>query len=456
MIDYSSICGKLRRSDDDVLGLGRGMHYREAKLMVRSQKFSAARSVLILLIGLYVLVSGNRTFVLAEDVTATNDKSSLPDASFAKEVAALRVEALNSGISEKTFDLAFKGRVADLSVIEDLENQPEHVRAVWDYIDRAASEVRISEGQSKLDELVKTLTRIEDKFGVDRNVVVAIWGLESAYGRSMGSKNVIGSLATLAFSGGRRAAFGRAQLLAALSILESGDIAIDEFTGSWAGAMGHTQFIPTTYLAHAVDFDGDGKRNIWTSVDDALASTANYLRVSGWRADAIWGCEVELPPGFDFSVSGYGVKSSVKEWFMLGLRPVAGAALPAIDIDASVILPTGANGPAFLVTDNFRAILRYNNATAYALGIAHLSDRLQNKAPIQKKWPFDEPPLARSEREELQKLLDDVGFSSGGVDGIIGAQTRRAVRDFQRSVKLPVDGYPSTKLLDLLRKQTAG
>ena len=432
------------------------MHFRDAKLMARSQKSSAARSVQILLIGLCALAFGNRTFVLAEDVTLTDQKPGSSDASFATKVAALRVEALKSGISAKTFDLAFQGRVADLSVIKDLENQPEHVRAVWDYIERAASPTRISEGQSKLDELNKILSGIENKYGVDRNVVVAIWGLESAYGRSMGSKNVIASLATLAFYGGRRAAFGRGQLLAALSILESGDIAIDEFTGSWAGAMGHTQFIPTTYLAHAVDFDGDGKRNIWTSVDDALASTANYLSVSGWRADTTWGCEVGLPPGFDFSLSGYGYKNAVKEWFMLGLRPAAGATLPAIDISASLILPAGANGPAFLVTDNFRAILKYNNATAYALGIAHLSDRLQNKAPIQKKWPFDEPPLARSEREELQKLLDDVGFSSGGVDGIIGAQTRRAVRDFQRSVKLPVDGYPSTKLLDLLRKRTAG
>jgi len=387
-------------------------------------------------------------------ISAVKPKSA--EVVFAEGIAALRQDAIASGISEATVDLAFEGVEPDPSVIENLENQPEHVRAVWDYIDRAASQARIAEGLSKLETLSGVLSDIEKKYGVDRNVVVAIWGLESAYGTSMGSKNVIRSLATLAFLGGRRAAFGKSQLLAALRILDSGDIDGGNFTGSWAGAMGHTQFIPTTYLAHGQDFDGDGKRNIWSSVPDALASTANYLKVSGWRFDEVWGAEAVLPDGFDFGLTGYGEKRLVREWVAIGVKPVAGGEFAKEDSDASVILPAGARGPAFIVTDNFRAILKYNNATAYALGIAHLSDRLRGRGAIQARWPMDEVPLAFREREELQKLLDDAGFSSGGVDGIIGSKTRQAVRAFQRSRKIPEDGYPSSKLLEILRKFAKG
>ena len=375
---------------------------------------------------------------------------------FAKGIASLRREAIASGISEATVDLAFEGVEPDPSVIENLESQPEHVRAVWDYIDRAASQTRILEGRSKLEALSGVLDSIEKKYGVDRHVAVAIWGLESAYGTNMGSRNVIRSLATLAFLGGRRAAFGKSQLLAALRILDNGDIDAGNFTGSWAGASGHTQFIPTTYLAYGQDFDGDGKRNIWSSVSDALASTANYLKVSGWRFDEVWGAEVVLPDDFDFELTGYGLKRPVREWAALGVKHVAGSEFPNEDTKASILLPAGARGPAFIVTGNFRAILKYNNATAYALGIAHLSDRLKGRGAIHASWPLDEVPLAFREREELQKLLDDAGFSSGGVDGIIGSKTRQAVRAFQRSRKMPVDGYPSSKFLEVLRKFAKG
>ncbi len=373
--------------------------------------------------------------------------------SFAEHVVELRALALASGISEKVLDGAFEGIEEDFSVIEKLENQPEHTNAVWDYIKRAASEDRIRQGRDKLDAYSGVLSKIEKKYNVDPAVLVAIWGLESSYGTNMGTDNAIRSLATLAAFGGRRAGFGKEQLIAALKILENGDVTPEGLTGSWAGAMGHTQFIPTTYLAHAVDFDGDGKRNIWGSVADALASTANYLRVSGWRPENVWGVEVTLPPDFDFSEAGYGQRKKVQEWAGLGVDAVAGAMLPDGDAETSLILPAGANGPRFLVTRNFRAILRYNNATAYALAIAHLADRLNDKGPIVQEWPLDEKPLGRSERAELQGLLNDVGFSPGGVDGIIGSATRKAVRQYQRSKQLPVDGYPSTKLLDMLRRE---
>ena len=292
---------------------------------------------------------------------------------------------------------------------------------------------------------------MEVKSGVDRHVIIAIWGMETSYGTFLGDMNVIRSLATLAYRGSRKD-FGRTQLLAALKILQQGDITAAKMTGSWAGAMGHTQFIPTTYRAHAVDFDGDGKRDIWNNIPDALASAANYLRVSKWRTGETWGYEVAVPRGFNYALSGTKTVKTLRQWQRLGLKRIRGQRFPRPGDRASLIVPAGARGPAFLVLNNFRSILRYNNATAYALAVGHLSDRIRGFPAFVRPWPSDDRPLARDQREELQRRLSAKGYATGGVDGVLGRQTRAAVRAYQRAVGLPVDGYPSLKLLERLRR----
>ena len=292
-------------------------------------------------------------------------------------------------------------------------------------------------------------------YGVDRHVLLAIWGVESAYGTAMGSRSVVRSLATLAVTDARRAPFWRSELITALRILQDGQTAPEAFVGSWAGATGHTQFIPSAYAAHAVDFDKDGRRDIWGTVADALASTANYLRTSGWSANAPWGFEVILPPGFDYAWSAPGRPQALSQWLAAGVRIPAGPANLQLGLPLQLVLPAGAQGPAFLVTKNFRAILRYNNATAYALAVGHLADRIAGGAPLTAAWPAGDKPLGRGEREELQRLLAARGLDTGGFDGIMGDQTRAAIRSTQRSLKLAEDGHPSFELLQRLRADPA-
>jgi membrane-bound lytic murein transglycosylase B len=332
-----------------------------------------------------------------------------------------------------------------------LENQPEHVATPWGYMNRLVSEKRIAGGREKLAEHGDLLAAIEQRFGVDRHVVLAIWGVESGYGASTGSRSVVRSLATLAAGDPRRPQFWRAELLTALSILHRGDIKLDRMTGSWAGAMGHTQFMPSSYMTHAVDFDGDGRRDIWTSIPDALASTANYLKAAGWMSGTAWGQEVVLPAGFDMALTAPGIARSRAEWEALGVTPPAGQAWKGFD-SASIVLPAGARGPVFLVSPSFRAILRYNNATPYALAVGHLADRLSGGAPIAGIWPIDDPPLARSSREELQRRLASLGYEVGAPDGVIGQQTKLAIRTFQTRAGLPEDGYAGENLLEAVRQ----
>lgn len=372
---------------------------------------------------------------------------------FARWVERLWPSARSKGVSRSTFRRAFAGVTPDPVVIEKSENQPEFVKPIWDYMDGAVSDERIEMGAQKLEEHADLLARIEQTYGVDRAVIVAIWGLESTYGTSRGDMNVVRSLATLGYTGSRRR-FGRTQLLAALQILQRGDIAPELMTGSWAGAMGHTQFIPTTYNAHAVDFSGDGNRDIWMSVADALASTANYLRASKWRAGETWGYEVALPEGFDYALAGPRIVKPLSAWSKLGIRRIRSQDFPRPADRAALIVPAGARGPAFLVLNNFRSILRYNNATAYALAVGHLSDRIRGFPPMSKPWPRDIRPLGRTQRQELQKRLGRLGYDTGGVDGIIGRRTRDAVRDYQRSKGLPPDGFPSLGLLNALRRDS--
>ncbi|WP_339844937.1 lytic murein transglycosylase [uncultured Halopseudomonas sp.] len=363
-----------------------------------------------------------------------------------------RKEAITSGINEALFDRAFAEVVPDPGILRADSSQPEFTRPVWEYLDGALSSTRISRAQRLLGEHASTLTAIEQAYGVDRHILVAIWGLESNFGSNMGDNYVIRALATLAHQG-RRPDFAHAQLLAALEILQHGDIAPVSMLGSWAGAMGQTQFIPTTYNSHAVDFDGDNKRDIWNSSADALGSAANYLKVSNWDSGQPWGAEVALVEDFDYALADISVRKTLAEWTALGVRSAQGGPLTFADDNqtASLLLPAGYRGPAFLVLNNFRSILRYNNSTSYALAIGLLAERMQGRGEIAASWPKGDTPLARSERLELQRRLKEVGYDPGGVDGIIGANTRQALRNFQIALGLPADGYPSKSLLEKLR-----
>jgi membrane-bound lytic murein transglycosylase B len=386
-------------------------------------------------------------------------QAALDAAEDARRLAALLVEvqplAALKGVSAATFARATIGLTIDGEIAGLNAAQPEHVKSAGEYVGLLVSETRIASGRDRLAENAELLARIEQRYGVDRHVLAAIWGIESAYGASRGERGVIRSLATLSATDARRAAFWRGELIAALTILERGDIAPEAMTGSWAGAMGHTQFMPSTYLQHAVDFDGDGKRDIWGAPADALASAANYLKASGWVAGLPWGIEVRLADGFDLSLSAPGVARPLAEWITLGANPVATPKLAEEPARAgggwNLILPAGAGGPAILASANFRAILRYNRAVPYAIAVGHLADRLASGGAFVSTWPAGDRGLSRAEREELQALLQSGGHDVGAIDGIIGSQTRAAIRAVQKARGWPEDGHPSAVLLERLR-----
>jgi membrane-bound lytic murein transglycosylase B len=377
-----------------------------------------------------------------------------PTQTFAEWQAAFRIDALAAGISPELFDRAFANVTPDMSVIRADRSQPEFARPVWEYLDGALSAVRVRKGQGLLYQYADILQSIEQRYGVDRQALVAVWGMESNFGSFQGDKSVIQSLATLAYEG-RRPGFAHSQLLAALQILQHGDIEPEKMLGSWAGAMGQTQFIPTTYNTHAVDFDGDGRRDIWGSPADALASTAHYLQSSGWQKGQPWGFEVQLADGFDYALADGSIRKTVAEWMQLGLKLPNGTLVPAgsEQLSAALLLPAGYRGPAFLILDNFRAILKYNNSSSYALAVSLLSERFSGTGLISGEWPKDDLPLSRSERIELQNLLSANNYEAGTADGIIGANTRKAIRTAQQSFGWPADGYPTHKLLESLRNR---
>lgn len=374
-------------------------------------------------------------------------------ANFQSCVQSLWPAARAGGITRDTFDRAFKAMTPDPKVIEQATYQPEYVRPIGEYIDRLVSDKRIAAGKEKLAENKALLDQIEKRYGVDRYVVVAIWGVESNYGTQPGDENVIRSLATLICSG-TKASYARSQIVVALRIVQRGDIPLPLMNGSWAGAMGYTQFIPTTYQKFAVDFDGDGKRDIWNDVADALGSTASYLKVSGWQPGATWGYEVTLPKGVNPKRISESTVKSLGDWQRLGFGRANGQPFPRPTERATLFAPEGANGPSFLVLNNFRSILHYNVAPAYALAVGHLSDRLRGSGPFVHPWPTDENHLALDQRMELQRLLVARGLMTGDADGVIGPATLEAVKTYQRSKGLPVDGFPSLTILELLRKES--
>jgi len=375
-------------------------------------------------------------------------QSSASAARFQSWVQGFRARALGQGISSRTFDAAFQGARYLPDVIEKDRNQAEFVKPIWEYLDSAVSTKRVRNGKAALRQNRRVLSEIEGRYGVEAAVVVAVWGMESAYGEFRGDTPVISALATLAFDG-RRGRFFEQQLVAALRILQSGDISADRMTGSWAGAMGHTQFIPTSYEAFAQDFRGDGRRDIWSDdPTDALASTAAYLARSGWQRGQPWGMEVQLPGGFDYGQAG--IQKPVTAWNAAGVRGVDGKAVPNYG-NARLLLPAGARGAAFLTFRNFQVIERYNAADAYVIGVGHLSDRIKGGPAIQADWPEGDRGLRFAERQELQRRLTQAGFNTKGADGIIGPNTIRAIKGFQQSKGLIPDGYASFDLLRRLR-----
>lgn len=370
-------------------------------------------------------------------------------ARFAEWLAGLRTAALAAGVTEATLqsalaDVRYLPRVVELD-----RAQPEFTRPVWQYLDVAVSAQRVAQGRLKLNEVRAQADAASARHGVPPEVLVAIWGVESNYGSNYGNTPTIDALATLGFDG-RREAWARGQLIAALKILQNGDIDRAQMVGSWAGAMGQTQFLPSVFLAHAQDADGDGRRDIWHSMADVLASTAHFLAQARWQPGQPWGTEVQLPPDFDLGRADGELRQPSAQWAAEGVRAMDGTELPAF-ADGALLLPAGARGPAFLVGPNFRAILRYNNASSYALAVSLLAQQIAGGPGVQAHWPRDLVPLGRAQVTALQAALNERGFPAGAADGVAGPATRAALRRYQRSVGLPADGFPTLELLQRLQ-----
>lgn len=375
------------------------------------------------------------------------------DPVFAACMTSLRGVAEKQGITTSTFDAYTQGLAADMSVLDLLDAQPEFTTPLWDYLAALVDDPRVADGQAMLATHRDLLDRVSMAYGVDPATVVAVWGVESDYGRVSGKRPLLVSLSTLACFG-RRQAFFRGEFLTTLKLLQAGDIRAEGLTGSWAGAFGHTQFMPSTYERIAVDFDGDGRRDLTESIPDALASTAHYLVNSGWRTGEPWGYEVKLPAGFDLAQAGRTRRKPLTQWVAQGIARIDGQPLPADDRNAAVLVPTGIAGPAFLVFKNYDAIYSYNAAESYALAIALLADRLRGGTGLVTAWPTDDPGLGRPQRRELQTLLLARGHAIGSADGMIGTQTRRAiVLEQQRLGLQPADGRAGAKILAALKAE---
>lgn len=380
------------------------------------------------------------------------------DAGFERCLSGLRQAAAAQGVTADGFQRFTAGLQPDPGVLPLLDAQPEFTTPIWDYLAALVDEERVADGRAMLARHRELLQRVASDYGVDPATVVAVWGVESDYGRVFGKRPLLTSLATLSCAG-RRQPFFRGEFIALLKLLQSGDVQADGLTGSWAGAFGHTQFMPSTYARVAVDGDGDGRRDLVASIPDALASTANYLKRAGWRSGQPWGVEVELPAGFDPALAGRTQRRPLSEWNARGVRqldgsPVAPSSLPA-DAAAALLLPAGASGPALLVFRNYDAIYAYNAAESYALAIATLSDRLRGGG-LATPWPTDDPGLGRAERRELQTLLLARGHDIGQADGLIGSASRRAIQAEQQRLGLqPADGRAGRRILQALRDAPA-
>ncbi|ADZ69275.1 lytic murein transglycosylase [Polymorphum gilvum] len=373
------------------------------------------------------------------------------DAAFDTWVRGFWPEARAAGISAATYNAVFTGMSPDPDTIRLMNRQSEFVKPIWDYLAGAVSDTRVETGKAMLAQYGDVLRAIEQRYGVDRAVVLAVWGMETNYGGFMGKHNVIRALATLAYGAPRRQEFWRSELVTALGIVQAGHIRHDQMIGSWAGAMGHTQFMPSSWKRYAADYNGDGRRDIWTSIPDALASTANYLKEHGWQTGKTWGYEIALPRGFDYGLADDSTTKTLREWQRMGIRRANGRDFPRLDDNAVLVLPAGAAGPAFLMLRNFFVIKRYNNATSYALAVGHLADRIIGGSGFVGDWSREHLPLTREETIELQTALNRKGFHVGEPDGQIGPATRRGIRAYQQARGLIPDGYASVVLLARLK-----
>jgi lytic murein transglycosylase len=364
-------------------------------------------------------------------------------------LSGVRAEAAQRGVSGATFDRVMAGVTPDPRVIESLQFQPEFKTPIWDYLATLVDEQKVKEGRAMMARHAQALAAAEQRFGVDRHTIAAVWGVESDYGNVTGRWGLPQALSTLACTAPRRRDYFRGELLATLQIVQRGDLAPEKLRGSWAGAFGQTQFMPSTYLRLAVDGDGDGRRDLVDSVPDALHSTANFLAKAGWRTGEAWGYEVRIPAGYA-GPSGRRDKQPLSAWSQRGIRRVDGSALTG-EGSPGLLLPAGANGPAFLVFRNYDAAFSYNGADSYALAISLLSDRLRGRPGIRTAWPTDDRGLSRAERKELQEHLLRRGFQIGEADGAIGAVTRKAIAEYQRRLGLEQDGRAGGRVLDALR-----
>jgi len=371
------------------------------------------------------------------------------DQTFAEWREQLRAEAFSLGISEDTL-LAIDGLEAPLERVLELDNaQPEFIQTFTRYLSLRITPLQINRGQALLRQYAVLLEEVRQRYGVQPHYLVSFWAIESNYGRATGGFSVLQALATLAFDP-RRADFFRTELLTALKIIDDGHIVVDNMSGSWAGAMGQLQFLPSVFARYGIDGDNDGKIDIWNSLPDIFHSAANFLSQSGWRGDERWGREVLLPSNFDFSLTGTRTRKPLQEWNDLGIIQMNGSPIPVANMQASVILPAGAGGPAFLTYANFRATMVYNPSTFYALTVGHLADRYTGGAAIQ-RMPENEQAMSVADVQALQELLNAAGFDSGEPDGRVGSRTRTAIRAYQQNKELPMDGYASLKLLEALR-----
>jgi membrane-bound lytic murein transglycosylase B len=360
--------------------------------------------------------------------------------------------AAKRNISRASFDKYVTPLTPDLRLMDLMDSQPEFTKSFWDYLDLLVTDARIAKGREVLATYRTVFDAVEKAYGVDRYIITAIWGVESNYGTQGGERPVIRSTATLACVG-RRQDYFREEFLSALEILHHGDVRPDRLIGSWAGAFGPTQFMPTSFKRFAVDFDGDGRRDVVDTPADIIASTANNLKKDGWVAGQTWGYEVVVPKGFDFLLADRSRQMTLAEWERRGLRPASGKPFPRPTDRAYLLVPAGARGPGFLMLANFRAIMKYNPAEAYAMAIGHLADRMRGGGPFVQPWPRDERVLTRDERLELQQHLSRRGFDVGTPDGRLGSKTREAVRNYQASIGSEPDGFASGSILDTLRRR---
>ncbi len=408
------------------------------------------RLILTVCLGLAGLLAG-----WSEPATA----DPLPDdsqeaAKFVAFVQDFRAIALKDGVAPAIYDQSMSG-ISLNPRVEQLDlQQPEFVRPIWEYLDGAVSPGRVAKGQAMLDAYGSVLADIEQRFGVAKEILAAIWGIESDYGVSMGGFNMFAALATLAYDG-PRADFGRRELIAALKMEQQESYRPADMTSSWAGAFGQTQFMPSEFLQYAVDEAGDGKPDLWRSAADALASSANLLAAAGWRRQAPWGYEVSLPQGFAYEEADLDKTKSLSDWAMLGVTAANGAALPRSAAQASIIVPAGVRGPAFIVFDNFRITLKYNNAVSYALAVCLLADRLKGEPPVVHGWPRDETVLNHNEIVAFQSDLKRLGYDPGDADGILGRKARAALRAWQKANGLVPDGFATERILMRIEQSLA-